>query len=94
VQQVGYGYGNGTTNDSALFWSGSASSAVDLASLLPSGYTWYGSQAISIDSAGNVYGIAYADEGVYAVEWTVPEPASLSMLIASGLIAARRRRRA
>src|SRR5208337_3689925 len=76
--QVGYGIAHGWY---ALLWTGSASSAINLGLLLPPALanSEY-SQATSIDSAGNVYGWAYSNEGppysqFYVVEWSpVPEP--------------------
>lgn len=61
----------------AVIWSGTANSAVDLKQYLPAG--WGNSVAYSIDPAGNVFGIAYDAAGhAHAVEWQVPEPASLA----------------
>ncbi|HSZ56734.1 MAG TPA: hypothetical protein VK797_13785 [Tepidisphaeraceae bacterium] len=61
--------------DHAMAWNGSAASAVDLQALLPPGYTE--SEALSIDSSGNIYGVAFDSAGnEHAIEWTVPEPAS------------------
>jgi hypothetical protein len=73
-QQVGYGTGSGTSSNShALLWSGTAGSAVDLQTLLPSAGTWISSYASSINSSGDVYGIARGTlnnvTGYYAVEW-------------------------
>jgi hypothetical protein len=81
----------------AVLWSGTAASAVNLESLLPATGAWTDSYATSIDPAGNVFG--YADGtyngngGTFAVEWTaVPEPTSLTVLMAfSGLILRRQR---
>ncbi len=74
-QQVGFGSGNGTGNHlNALLWSGTAGSAINLQSMLPDSVTWTSSYATSIDSAGNVFGVA---QGVmnavtenFAVEWS------------------------
>ncbi len=49
MQQVGYGYVSGTSNDQALLWDGTAASAVDLN---PSGYNF--SEALSTNGAFQV----------------------------------------
>ena len=75
TDQVGYGFGTGTNdNTHALAWNGSASSAVDLQSLLPSGGNWVFSNAYTVDSSGDIFGVAYGTlngtTNSYAVEWT------------------------
>jgi hypothetical protein len=78
----------------ALVWSGTASSFVDLHLLLEPGFAY--SMAATIDDAGNVYGIARTDDGVYhAIRWSpVPEPSSTSViLLALGRMLIARRRR-
>jgi hypothetical protein len=76
----------------ALVWSGSATSFVDLQSYLPSIYPE--SEATDIDALGNIVGIAYDIDGTpHAVAWLVPEPASIWLVLLSGLIAAWRRQR-
>jgi hypothetical protein len=74
-EQVGYGFGSGTgDNTHALLWNGTASSAVDLQLLLPSSENWIFSEAYTIDSSGDVFGVAYGTyngtANSYAVEWT------------------------
>jgi hypothetical protein len=104
TEQVGYGIISptkgqiGDTNH-AFLWTGSPDSAVDLGTLLPSTGAWYYSNALNIDSSGNVYGIAQGTydgvEGYFAVEWSpVPEPASGSLLLiaAAGTLLRRRRK--
>jgi len=103
TRQVGYGSGNprlgvGSFNNQALVWTGTAQSALELQPLLPGG-PWTDSEALSIDSAGNIYGTASGTyNGVtdqFAVEWSVvPEPATATMLlIAAGAMLTRRQRR-
>jgi hypothetical protein len=84
-------------NTIALVWSGTAGSAVDLSMFLPSGFTWFYSDALTIDSAGNVFGMAEGDINgdnvTFAVEWSpVPEPATASLLLiaATGVLMRRR----
>lgn len=86
------GYGSTDSENTALLWLGSSLDYVDLGALLPAGFT--DSQAISIDSLGNVYGVAYGTDGYeHAVEWSVvPEPASLALLICGGIFSLGRRR--
>ena len=100
AQQVGYGFGPGTSNnDHALLWSGTANSAVDLQSMLPSSGVWSTSIADTIDSSGNIYGLATGVydgvNGIYAVEWSpLPEPSSgllAGLLSGVGLLLRRRR---
>lgn len=100
TQQVGFGYNdyNVWGGSCALLWSGTAASVVDLQTLLPSTGTWTSSSADLIDSSGNVYGWASGTfdnvTGTFAVEWSVPEPATASMLLIAGAgILMRRRRR-
>lgn len=90
AQQVGYG---GTGSEvHALLWDGSAASVVDLQNLLPPGFTE--SFAFSFDQAGDVFGIAYDTAGnTHAVEWVVPEPSFLSLVILSMPLMLRRRTR-
>ena len=76
AEQVGYGFGSGTNdNTNAMLWGGTASSAVNLQSLLPSSGTWVFSEAYTIDSTGNIFGVAYGTyngtTNSYAVEWAV-----------------------
>lgn len=85
-QQVGYGQGH------ALLWNGTAASAVDLGALLSP--TTLDSKALSIDSAGDVYGVAlFAPDTWHAVEWVpIPEP-SLIWLVGAAMAAAVVKRR-
>ena len=82
VNQVGAGSGfGGDSNSHALVWSGTADSVVDLHVLLPAGL--FSSSADFIDAAGNVYGTARdGHANLYAVEWAIPEPSSVYVLIA------------
>ncbi|MGA2582381.1 MAG: PEP-CTERM sorting domain-containing protein [Tepidisphaeraceae bacterium] len=97
--QVGDGYGSATGDqDNALAWTGSSDSFINLQTLLPAGITWEQSKAYTVDSSGNVYGIAIGMAGgvynYYAVEWSpVPEPASASLLLIVGGAALMRRQR-
>jgi hypothetical protein len=93
-QQVG-GEWDGD-NWHAILWNGTAASAVNLESLLPG--SWTDSFADSIDPAGNVFGYAYGtyngNQGTFAVEWTaVPEPSSLTILMAFAGVILRRKHR-
>jgi hypothetical protein len=87
--QVGDGYLASLSSPSyALAWSGSAASAIDLAALLPAGFN--NSIAYTVDSAGDVFGLAEDSAGIeHAIEW-VPEPLSLPVLLI-GVILVRRR---
>jgi len=93
------GWGNPGTGPNALIWSDTAASVINLQTLLPAAGTWNSSQAYAIDSAGDVFGIAFGTVdntfSSYAVEWTpVPEPASLELFSVVGMsILARPRRR-
>ena len=84
IQQVGFA--NFSNGAHAIVWSGTADSAVDLQLFLPSGFA--SSHGGTIDSQGNIFGIATAFSGVvHAIEWvpqTVPEPSGI-ILIAIGL---------
>ncbi len=78
----------------AMMWLGTATSAFNLQTLLPSNFG--ASEAFSVDASGNVFGVAEDTSGNYhAIEWVVPEPSSC---VVFGLIAAwlqgRRRRSA
>jgi hypothetical protein len=103
VVQVGYGnnpaFNTGPfINGHALAWMGTANSAVDLNMLLPPSGSWTSSTAYSVDTSGNIYGTAVGtyggSTGYYAVEWSVPEPASGSavLVFAAGTILRGRRR--
>ena len=103
TQIVGWGHGPATqtgTNmyDHALLWNGPTPDAVDLHSYLPSTYTQ--SQALGIDSAGNIIGYAFGATPAntpfpnQAVIWMpVPEPTGISLLSAGSVIMLARRRR-
>jgi hypothetical protein len=98
TQQVGEATAIGSDEYSAMLWSGTAASAVDLQSLLPSSGTWVASNATTIDTSGNVFGVAEGTynnyTGAFAVEWSLPEPVSSSLLALSacGLLMRRRRK--
>jgi hypothetical protein len=101
LQQVGSGYDGSadTDDDQALVWSGSADSVVDLQPTLPPDGTWNFSDADSIDAAGNIFGTASGTfdglTGYFAVEWSsVPEPASILLLLPGALLLLKRRMRA
>jgi hypothetical protein len=78
VTSIAYGT-NGThqvggSDFGATLWSGTATSAVNLNALLPFRASF--STAYTIDTQGNVFGIADGPDGLHAVEWSpVPEPA-------------------
>lgn len=81
AQQVGYITTDGSPYSRAVVWTGSAGSAVDLQALLPANFN--NSSALSIDAAGNIFGVALADDGAdwHAIEWSpTPEPGSLALL--------------
>lgn len=79
TQQVGAAASGLFSPAHAIVWTGSANSAFDLQSLLPTSFTK--SVAYSIDSAGNIYGVAYdQSDNVHAIEWVVPEPSLVSFL--------------
>jgi probable HAF family extracellular repeat protein len=89
------GYGTAGEWEHALLWSGTADSMIDLHGLLTLGdvnaFTAY-SEALTIDAAGNVYGVAggLGQNGgrlMYAVEWSpVPEPSlAASVLLLAGV---------
>jgi hypothetical protein len=66
--------------DHAYLWTGTAASATDLELLLPTNLE--DSRALSIDAAGNIFGLASDTSGhTHAVEWSpVPEPSTLALL--------------
>ena len=82
VQQVGMVELTGSTDGRAMVWSGTADSAVDLQSFLPT--TLRNSDARSIDAAGDVFGTANDVSGnTYVIEWSpVPEPSTICVLFA------------
>ena len=61
-QQVGYGYRRFASglNPSALLWSGTASSAVDLTQFLPAGFV--GSQATGVDTGVRLLELHMTDQ--------------------------------
>jgi uncharacterized membrane protein len=69
-QQVGEGVGPATGGENhALLWSGTAASVVDLHAFLPPGFR--SSQALGIDSSGNIVGTAVDSSGVeHPFLWT------------------------
>jgi hypothetical protein len=79
--QVGVVSGTGVNmQPHASAWAGTADSWQDLHTLLPSGFT--DSVALTIDSAGNIYGYATDTSGtIHAVEWSVPEPGAPAMIL-------------
>jgi hypothetical protein len=96
IQQVGYGQ-NASYVD-ALVWTGTAASVVNLQLFLPQSAEWSYSDAYTIDSSGNIYGLAQGPyngiDGDYAVEWSqVPEPSSCGILAITSLGALLRRSR-
>jgi hypothetical protein len=98
--QVGWGAGSATAfNQEAMLWSGSSASAVNLQALLPASGLWDDSWAYTVDSSGDIFGVAggtYDNIGtLFGVEWTpVPEPLAGSMMVIVGAgIMMRRRRR-
>jgi hypothetical protein len=62
-------------------WTGTAASATDLQLLLPANLE--DSRALSIDAAGNIFGLAGDTSGrTHAVEWSpVPEPSTFILLL-------------
>ena len=82
---VQVGYVQVGSFDHAYLWTGTAASAKDLQLLLPENLE--NSRALSIDAAGNIFGLAGDASGhTHAVEWSpVPEPSTLALLCA-GLI--------
>jgi hypothetical protein len=71
----------GTGDDDALVWFGTAASVINLGALLPTTtLALRNSGASSIDSSGNIYGIATVETNdgpvEYAVEWS-PVPGSM-----------------
>ena len=102
------GWANNGANEDAMLWTGTAQSAVDLTPLLPSTVSWQGSPstvtwgtsyAYSVDTSGNVYGVAQglvdnAYELDFAVQWSpVPEPATCAILLVAGTGILMQRRR-
>jgi hypothetical protein len=85
---IGYPYSN---NYHAMIWSGSSESAIDLHAYLPQEYAK--SIAQGVDIYGNVVGYAFLasnpDWG-QAVMWQIPEPATMILLAAGGMILRRR----
>jgi hypothetical protein len=92
-QQVGLAYATTISyyTPEAFLWDGSADSAVNLQSVLPTNDTWARSYPLGIDQSGNVFGYAVdSSNNYFAIEWSqVPEPTSLglmAMLCAGGLL--------
>ena len=82
--QVGDGTNSISNNLRALLWRGTPDSAVDLSELLPFSATL--STAYTVDSQGNVFGIAYdSDLVLHAVEWSPVPEASGCVLAGVGL---------
>jgi hypothetical protein len=93
TQQVGYGWGSATGGnyvDRALLWNGSADNYIDLCQFLPAGFG--DSEALSIDSYGNIVGDAIDSSGNgHAILWQpIPEPASFVLFALAGLFLRKR----
>lgn len=75
--QVGYGYAFKINRDQyqALMWTGSAASAFDLSTVLPTYVNFNFAQAYSVNGAGDIYGLAQDSAGnYYAIEWSPAAP--------------------
>jgi hypothetical protein len=99
IQQVGSAFGDAAdSQDMAIVWTGAADSAENLQPFLPADGSWTYSDAKSIDSSGNIFGVANGTydgvTGNFVVEWSpVPEPTplALSMFATMGLLRRRMR---
>ena len=95
-EEVGYAAGfasGGGSSPSAIVWSGTATSALNLQQFLPASYI--GSEATGIDSNGDIVGFAIdASFDKHAIEWVpAPEPSTLSLLsIGTFALLARKRK--
>ena len=65
--QAGYAYISGQYYPHAIVWNGTAQSAVDLQLSLPS--TYIGSEALGLDSKGDILGAAVYNDGRNPVAW-------------------------
>lgn len=83
-------YEAGYRGNDAMVWTGSADSAVDLQSFLPSGYAY--SVAYGVDANGDVVGAAGSYGQWQAVIWLVPEPAASAIIILVAVPIMRRNR--
>ena len=105
TMQVGDGSGPsfgstyGSANTHAFLWNGTAASAVDLNAFLPSGFNTI-SQALGVDSNGNIVGYGNGHSGLHAFLWQIvpaPEPSpALALAVGSlgvGALALRAKKR-
>jgi hypothetical protein len=94
-QQIGVGFVTSSSESQAFLWNGTADSAINLQSVLPTNDTWTTSYPFGIDGSGNVFGFAEdSSDDYFAIEWSpVPEPASAAIMAAIGIGLLGRRRR-
>jgi hypothetical protein len=96
--QVGVANNNQGGPNQAIAWFGSAASAINLQDLIPdASSSSTSSTAYSIDSNGNIFGIAHGTignlSGFFAIEWSpVPEPGVLFPMVLIAMSLHRRRR--
>ncbi len=83
--QVGYAQNDGPDTHRAIVWHGTAATAVNLQSFLPSQYSQ--SEAYGIDEFGNIAGAAIEDGLYRACVWhPVPEPFGWLFFAAGSLL--------